>query len=193
MLFYKIFDFVMALYFVTGNAGKFKMVQVLLPDVQQLDIELPEIQSLDAEEVLKHKLQAALQRASGEYIVEDTSVYFGALNWELPGPFIKWFFKALDYAGMANLAMKLGNTDARAVARFGYAKSATEMHYFDADMTGTIVAPRGPNGFGWDPIFQPTGSAKTLGEMTFEEKNAISMRMTALKKLKDFLDSGEPK
>lgn len=179
----------MALYFVTGNAGKFKMVQSLLPNVEQLDIELPEIQSLDAEEVLKAKLQAAFAHAQGEYIVEDTSVYFGALNWELPGPFIKWFFKALDYTGMAHLATKLGNTEARAVARFGYAKSATELYYFDADMTGTIVPPRGENGFGWDPIFQPTGSTKTLGEMTFEEKNEISMRMTALKKLKDFLDS----
>lgn len=179
----------MSLYFVTGNAGKFKMVQTLLPDVQQLDIELPEIQSLDAEEVLKRKLEAALQYAPGEYIVEDTSVYFGALNWELPGPFIKWFFKALDYAGMANLAAKLGNAEARAVARFGYARSATEVHYFDAEMIGTIVSPRGENGFGWDPIFQPTGSTKTLGEMTFEEKNAVSMRITALKKLKDFLES----
>lgn len=183
----------MALYFVTGNKGKLDMVRTLLPDVEQLDIDLPEIQSLDAEEIIKHKLEAALGHAPGEYIVEDTSVYFGALNWELPGPFIKWFFKALDYHGMASLAEKMGNTDARAVARFGYAKSATEMYYFGADMTGTIVAPRGPNGFGWDPIFQPTGSTKTLGEMTFEEKNEISMRMTALKKLKDFLDSGEPK
>ena len=65
------------------------------------------------------------------------------------------------------------------------------MHYFDAEMSGTIVRPRGENGFGWDPIFQPLGSLKTLGEMSFEEKNVISMRITALKKLKDFLDNNK--
>lgn len=181
----------MGLYFITGNAGKFEMVKTILPKVEQIDIELPEIQSLDAEEVLQAKLKAAFAHAPGEYIVEDTSVYFGALNWELPGPFIKWFFKALDYRGMANLAERLGNTEVKAVARFGYAKSEHEMYYFDAEMSGTIVQPRGSNGFGWDPIFQPLGSTKTLGEMSFEEKNAISMRITALKKLKDFLQTNK--
>lgn len=179
----------MQLYFITGNPGKLEMVKTILPEVEQINIELPEIQSLDAEEVLRAKLLAAFAHAPGEYIVEDTSVYFGALNWELPGPFIKWFSKALDYVGMANLAEKLGNTEAKAVARFGYAKNEHEMYYFDAEMSGTIVQPRGENGFGWDPIFLPLGSTQTLGEMSFEEKNAISMRITALKKLKDFLDS----
>jgi non-canonical purine NTP pyrophosphatase (RdgB/HAM1 family) len=163
------------------------MVQSLLPDVQQLNIELPEIQSLDAAVVIRHKLEAATEHALGEYIVEDTSLYFGALNWELPGPFIKWFYKALDYEGMANLVEKLGNAEAKAVTYIGYTDTAQTVHFFQADMAGTIVAPRGSNGFGWDPIFQPIGSSKTLGEMTFEEKNAISMRMVALQKLKDFL------
>lgn len=179
----------MALYFITGNKGKFDMVKTLLPEVEQLDIDLPEIQSLDAEEVIKHKLEVALQHASGENIVEDTSLYFGALQWNMPGPLIKWFAKALDNQGMADLVEKMGNTEAKAVVRFGYAKSKHEMYYFDAEMLGTIVQPRGSNGFGFDPIFQLAGSEKTLAEMTFEEKNGVSMRMDALKKLKEFLDS----
>ncbi|MBP9750125.1 MAG: non-canonical purine NTP pyrophosphatase [Candidatus Pacebacteria bacterium] len=47
-------------------------------------------------------------------------------------------------------------------------------------MRGTIVAPRGDGGFGWDRLFQPEDSKKTLGELTFEEKNAISIRAQAL-------------
>ncbi|KAL0433060.1 UNVERIFIED_CONTAM: Inosine triphosphate pyrophosphatase [Sesamum latifolium] len=43
-----------------------------------------------------------------------------------------------------------------------------------------IVPPRGPNDFGWDPIFQPDGYDKTYAEMAKEEKNKISHRYRAL-------------
>lgn len=43
--------------------------------------------------------------------------------------------------------------------------------------------PRGDLGFGYDPVFMPNGSVKTLGEMTGEEKNSISHRARALEEL----------
>jgi XTP/dITP diphosphohydrolase len=53
-------------------------------------------------------------------------------------------------------------------------------------LEGTIAdAPRGTHGFGYDPIFIPKGSSKTLAEMTQAEKNAISHRAVALKLLMD--------
>lgn len=179
----------MALYFVTGNAGKFAEVKSVLPNVEQLDIDLPEIQSLDPQEIIRAKLLSALQHGPGEYIVEDTSLYMAALNWELPGPLIKWFLNGLGNEGIAHVATKLGQADARVATIFGYAKNEQELRFFDGELTGSIVPPRGTNGFGWNPIFEPLGSNKTFGEMTQEEKGAISMRMTALKKLKDFLSS----
>lgn len=46
---------------------------------------------------------------------------------------------------------------------------------------GTITWERqGTAGFGYDPVFQPAGSAKTFAEMTLEEKNAISHRSRAV-------------
>ncbi|PSS24022.1 Inosine triphosphate pyrophosphatase [Actinidia chinensis var. chinensis] len=45
---------------------------------------------------------------------------------------------------------------------------------------GKIVPPRGPNDFGWDPIFQPDGYDQTYAEMCKEEKNKISHRSRAL-------------
>jgi XTP/dITP diphosphohydrolase len=53
-------------------------------------------------------------------------------------------------------------------------------------LEGTIAeAPRGTHGFGYDPIFIPKGSSKTLAEMTQAEKNAISHRAVALRLLMD--------
>ncbi len=66
-------------------------------------------------------------------------------------------------------------------------------HFFEGVLTGVITqAPVGNNGFGYDPIFQPDGYDITLAQMTMEEKNAISHRALAMKKLIHFL-SGKPK
>lgn len=48
---------------------------------------------------------------------------------------------------------------------------------------------RGTRGFGFDPVFWVEDYQKTFGEITDEEKNAISHRRRALHKLKDFLDT----
>jgi XTP/dITP diphosphohydrolase len=48
-------------------------------------------------------------------------------------------------------------------------------------MYGTITENRrGERGFGYDPLFVPTGETRTVAEMTDEEKNAISHRANAL-------------
>lgn len=45
-------------------------------------------------------------------------------------------------------------------------------------LNGTIVSPRGTNGFGFDPIFE-LDTGKTLAELTSEEKNLTSARYLA--------------
>jgi XTP/dITP diphosphohydrolase len=55
---------------------------------------------------------------------------------------------------------------------------------FAGRVQGTLVAPRGEGGFGYDPIFEHDG--RTLAEMDTEEKNAISHRGRALAKFAEW-------
>lgn len=60
---------------------------------------------------------------------------------------------------------------------------------FEGRMDGQIVWPmRGEQGHGFDPIFQPKGYDQTFGEMDRWEKNRISHRADAFRKLKSIFD-----
>jgi XTP/dITP diphosphohydrolase len=55
---------------------------------------------------------------------------------------------------------------------------------FEGKVEGTLQWPRrGTDGHGYDPMFQPDGYDITFGEMDWEEKNRISHRADAFKKL----------
>ena len=49
--------------------------------------------------------------------------------------------------------------------------------------------PKGSNGFGYDPVFYPAGCKRTFAEMDDEEKDSLSHRGAALKKLHEYLKS----
>jgi XTP/dITP diphosphohydrolase len=59
---------------------------------------------------------------------------------------------------------------------------------FDGACEGKILfAPRGENGFGYDPLFAPDGFEKTFAELGDEVKNKLSHRAQALEKLERWL------
>ena len=70
---------------------------------------------------------------------------------------------------------------ARFVAVIAIAKPDGSHIMARGELPGTIAASRrGENGFGYDPIFIPVGSDRTLGEHLPKEKDAISHRARAL-------------
>lgn len=176
------------LYFITGSKNKFEEVKAVLPQVEQLVIDLPEIQEVDAHEIIKAKLAEATKHHGGEFIVEDTSLYFAGLN-GLPGPLIKWFMKTIGNDGLADLAEKLGNNKAVAKTILGYSNGKGEIKFFEGEVVGQIVKLAGDTNFGWDPIFMPDGYNQTFAIMTPEEKNKISMRRLAADKLAEYLSA----
>ena len=61
-------------------------------------------------------------------------------------------------------------------------------YFFEGIITGEITqSKRGTNGFGYDPIFRPTGYDKTFGELSDDIKNSLSHRAIATQKLVTFL------
>ncbi|MEY2940851.1 MAG: hypothetical protein RJA67_536 [Bacteroidota bacterium] len=82
----------------------------------------------------------------------------------------------------------LENRRARFVTVLTYfAKGA--YHSFEGEIQGIITeVPRGTQGFGYDPVFQPENETRTFAEMTLAEKNQIAHRARALEKFKNFLD-----
>ncbi|KAF7131744.1 hypothetical protein RHSIM_Rhsim09G0049500 [Rhododendron simsii] len=105
-------------------------------------------------------------KVNGPVLVEDTCLCFNALK-GLPG--------------LNNLLMAYEDKSAYAMCVFSLALGPTmEPITFMGKTLGKIVPPRGPNDFGWDPVFQPDGYDQTYAEMPKEEKNKISHRSRAL-------------
>jgi XTP/dITP diphosphohydrolase len=99
--------------------------------------------------------------------------------------------KASDAANIKKLLRKLKNVANRS-ARFrcviALAKAGKVVGTFEGTVEGKIVdPPRGNAGFGYDPVFQPTGFDQTFAEMASGLKNQISHRAKAVASLREKL------
>jgi XTP/dITP diphosphohydrolase len=78
---------------------------------------------------------------------------------------------------MVDKVSKLDNKKAKVICNLVYYDGINTL-VGEGILKGTIVSPRGTNGFGFDPIFE-LESGKTLAELTSEEKNITSARYLA--------------
>ena len=63
-------------------------------------------------------------------------------------------------------------------------------HQFEGIVEGEILTQRqGEKGFGYDPIFKPSGYNKSFAELSMDEKNSISHRGKAVEKLIQYLSN----
>ncbi|XP_057489776.1 inosine triphosphate pyrophosphatase isoform X1 [Actinidia eriantha] len=179
--------------FVTGNAKKLEEVRTILGHsipFHSLKLDLPELQG-EPDEISKEKARLAAKEVNGPVLVEDTCLCFNALK-GLPGPYIKWFLQKIGHEGLNNLLMAYEDKSAYALCVFSLALGPEiEPITFMGKTPGKIVPPRGPNDFGWDPIFQPDGYDQTYAEMPKEEKNKISHRARALAQVRSHFAEAE--
>lgn len=94
-------------------------------------------------------------------------------------------------ANMDKLLQELnGKTNRNARFRTAIALIIDGKNYiFEGEVTGKIIEnKRGTKGFGYDPLFIPTGYNQTFAEIALSEKNKISHRAKAVQKLITFLE-----
>ena len=156
-----------------------------------IDIDIPEPHdTLEANATEKSK--TIYEITNKNCFSEDTGLEVEALNGE-PG------VKSARYAGESrsfddNIEKLLTNlkTAKNKTARFRTVISLIldgKEFFFEGICPGRIISERrGNNGFGYDPVFIPTGSDKTFAEMNMAEKNKFSHRKKAMEKLIFFLN-----
>ena len=132
---------------------------------------------------------------------DDTGLEVAALNGS-PGVhsarYAELFGSGATHDADANMNLLLKNLEKKTdrSARF---RTVVALLYqgeellFEGICPGTILRERhGHEGFGYDPIFQPSGYDHCFAEMSAEEKNAISHRGRATQKLATFLKDSSP-
>lgn len=175
--------------FITTNKQKVFEFRQALPEISftQLDIDLEEIQSLSSRKIIEHKLQSAFKHHSGPFVIEDTSLYLECMNWQLPGPFIKFFNEAVGQKQMADLIVKSGKINARAEVSIALAKSPRQVKFWVGKTQGRITKPKGKYKFGFDEILIPDGCQLTLSQMKAQGDFSHSPRAKVIKQLKTFI------
>ena len=188
----------MKLLFATANRHKAEEVRALLGDAFTVLIPADLGYTEDIPETGNTLEHNALQKARFVWekfglpcFSDDTGLEIDALN-GAPGVF------SARYAGeardpKANLQLVLQNMagETRRTARFRCVIAliiAGKETYFEGSINGVVLtAPQGEQGFGYDPVFQPDGYDCSFAEFAIEEKNKISHRGQAVRKLVDFL------
>jgi XTP/dITP diphosphohydrolase len=188
----------------THNAGKAKEFAAMLAplgyEVEDLSAypELPEVAEtgMTFEENARLKAET-ISEITGQMVLADDSGLCVDVLGGLPGVWSARFAgdHATDEDNNNKLMHELASTaltPERRTAQFHatlvVASPDKESLVVEADWPGSIlITPRGDNGFGYDPYFQPDDSGKSAAEMSMEEKNEKSHRAQALRLLVDAL------
>lgn len=186
----------------TGNAHKAKEIARILPPQYEVHLlsehgNLPEPvetgRTFAANAACKACSYSAL--IDGLVIADDSGLCVDVLNGQ-PGVI------SARYAGthgddqsnnnklLRELSVMLGQQPftARYMCSVSLAKEGQQLANFTGKVEGAMtLAPRGTNGFGYDPLFIPEGFDCTMAELQPEVKDSISHRARALQQLADFL------
>lgn len=170
-----------------------------LGDVELIGLEtypdLPEVPETGATFEANALLKArAVSHATAEIAVaDDSGLAVDALN-GMPGVLsARWSGGLGDRANLELVLAQIGDVpDDRLGASFECAAAAVFPDGSEVVVRGQLVgrisrAPRGANGFGYDPIFVPAGSERTTAELEAAEKDAISHRGIAFRELAEQL------
>ena len=187
------------LYLATQNKHKIEELSALLGNhfliksISELGVvdDIPETGKTLAENS-RQKAQFIADRFGVTCLSDDSGLEVDCLG-GLPGVFSARFAgePKNDLANSNKLIVEMSqyaDRSARFVTVLTFHQNG-QFYQFEGEIRGEIMlSPRGNQGFGYDPLFQPENESRTFAEMTLSEKNLIAHRARALHKFKTFAD-----
>jgi XTP/dITP diphosphohydrolase len=162
--------------FITQNNAKVAELQAKAKQFglkfNQISAPYPELQAESLEDVVRYGLAYCQNKFTAPLIIEDSGLFVDAFH-GFPGPFSSYVYKTIGKHGLVKLVGE--GVQARFESIIG--SCFDDFKLFRGQVQGRIVTSRGSGGFGFDPIFEFEG--RTFGEMTVDEKNAVSHRSKA--------------
>lgn len=186
------------LIFATGNQNKLLEINKIIPNNVKI-ISLKDLKFSDDIPENENTIEGnAIYKAKYIYnkfninvFSDDTGLEVEALNGE-PGVYsARYAGEACDSNDNINKLLKKLKKKKNRNARFKTIIALiikNKIHTFEGIINGEILKnPIGENGFGYDSIFRPAGYSKSFAELSINEKNIISHRSLAIKKLINFV------
>lgn len=189
----------MDLIFASHNENKVKEIRAILPQWLNIlslnDIDFHnEIEETGStlEENAQIKAETIYNLTGKNVFADDSGLFVEALN-GAPGVY------SARFAGTGNSQDNIEKL-LQEMSGFSNRKAAFhavfcviwngEISFLNGKVEGEILSEsKGLDGFGYDPIFVPTGYQQTFAEMNPSEKNQISHRFHAVQKLINFLEN----
>ncbi len=188
------------LIFATHNQNKVLEIKELIPEWKVLSLadldfhdEIPETaDTLDGNAAIK--AHTIFEKFKLPVFADDTGLEVKALN-GAPGVY------SARYAGepadseknIEKLLHELSqkeNRQARFKTVICFLKERGYYYFWEGTVEGEILKQKkGKNGFGYDPVFRPTGFDKTFAEMDASQKNELSHRGKAVRQFVRFLSN----
>ena len=185
--------------FVTGNQNKFKEVKKLVKTFNLISLNdlnfFDEIKETDPSIKGNAFIKANFihKKFNIDCFSDDTGLFINSLNGE---PGVRSARYAGDISNSDDNTKLVLNKLRYKKNRFAHFQTIIclilndKIEYFEGIIRGRITnSPIGANGFGYDPIFMPMDSNKTFAQFSLEEKNKVSHRAIATKKLINYLNN----
>jgi XTP/dITP diphosphohydrolase len=181
----------MKIAFVTTNKHKFEEVRRIFSefgiDTEQATIDCPEPEG-SVDSIAKHKARFAADALKKPVVAEDTGIFFEAYD-DFPGSRPKFVFHGIRYDGIMRL-LEGKKRDAYFKTAAAFCEPGKDPVIFEGVMKGKItekIFDKEKDVQPYERIFVPEGHDVTTSAMTREEKNIISHRAKAFRKLGEYL------
>jgi len=176
--------------FASTNQNKFIEVQSILStldiSVQFAKLNLVEVQSDSLKDISEEKARSAFAELKRPVIVEDDGLFINALN-GFPGPYSSFVFRTVGNRGILKLLADTGDRSASFHSLVAY-HDGRNTSIFEGIVEGSISYEIAEGGWGYDPIFVPSGTELTFAQLK-DRKNDYSHRRKALEEFSHFMSS----